>query len=155
MSNTDKLIEKLQYDLSRKTYSFIEYVTHASPYIAEPYEPLWNLLLELREEERKHARMLSALIVRLGGIPTPTLFDESAADLNYLRIEYLTELIIRHKENSVAEFEQRIEDASGFPEARAVLLEILEAEKRQVARLRDTLNECMQKAAVLKQLPSA
>jgi hypothetical protein len=99
--------------------------------------------------------MLSALIVRLGGIPTPTLFDESAADLNYLRIEYLTELIIRHKENSVAEFEQRIEDASGFPEARAVLLEILEAEKRQVARLRDTLNECMQKAAVLKQLPSA
>ncbi len=133
----EELIEKLQRDLTRKTYSFVEYVTMASPYVPEGREPMWELLLRLRTEERQHAELLSRLIVALGGIPNPGLFDEGAADTNYLHIDYLYKLLIRHKEQSVKEFEQRVNDSSGFPEARAVLLKILEDEKEQLAVLRE------------------
>ncbi len=142
LETKDQLLAGLQSDLSRKTYSFVEYVTHASPYVPESFVPLWKLLLEIRREEKEHARILSRAIVSLGGIPTPMLFDESAADLNYLRIDYLANLLVKDKEKSVAEFETRVAQASGFPEIRLVLLELLEAEKRQLERIRRSLEEC-------------
>ncbi|MGC8741058.1 MAG: hypothetical protein ACP5UB_06325 [Candidatus Sumerlaeaceae bacterium] len=141
----EKLLQGLQSDLSRKTYSFVEYITNASPYIPEHFAPLWSLLIVLRREEREHAKLLSRIIAALGGIPDPMLFDESAADLNYLRLDYLGQLLIKHKERAVTEFEQRVAEANGFPEIRAVLLELLAAEKDQLQRIRNTFEECRAK----------
>jgi bacterioferritin (cytochrome b1) len=149
------LIDGLQQDLSRKTYSFVEYITNAAPYITEPYEPLWQLMLDLRKEERQHARVIGQLIVMLGGIPNPMLFDESTADFNYLRIEYLAELLLRHKERCVAEFEKRVEQAAGFPEVRAVLLDLLAAEQQQLSRLRDVLDACRERQAKAANAPGS
>lgn len=139
MTQTDQLIEKLQYDLSRKAYSFAEYISHASPYIRAGQEELWQTVLEVRGEERRHARMLEQLIRDLGGVPRPRLFDESATDLNYLRLDHLVERLLKHKEASVAQWEERIQETNHFPWVRAVLLEILRDEKRQVERLRAAL----------------
>ncbi len=150
-SHESALIDGLQRDLSRKTYSFVEYITHASPYIAPAYEPLWKLLLRLRQQEREHANTISRLIVALGGIPNPMIMDESAADLNYLRLEYLGQLLVRHKEQSVREFEVRVEQAAGFPEIRAILLDILSAEESQLRELRETLEQCRAAASLSEQ----
>jgi len=136
------LLERLEACVSGKTYSFVDYIVNASPYIAERFAPLWELLLQLRKEEREHARMLSRLVVKMGGVPNPRIFDESAADLNYLRIEYLAKLLIQAKEKAIGELEKTIELCAGAPEAREVLLELLAAEQQQLVRIRETLASC-------------
>jgi rubrerythrin len=133
----ETLVAKLQDDLTRKTYSLIEYVTMASPYVPEGKGEMWDLLLKLRGEERGHSRILSRLIVDLGGIPAPGLFDEGAADTNYLNIVYLYGLLIRHKESSVRELQERVADTAGYPGARTVILQVLADEERNLAELKE------------------
>lgn len=141
----ETVLQWLIEELSRKTYSFVEYISHASPYIPQHLAPLWDLLLELRKEERAQADLLSRAIVEAGGIPTPMLLDESMADLNYLRLDYLVKLLIDHKKQAVARLEERVSKLEGYPTLRVVLLEILETEKSHIEKLRATLAECEQR----------
>lgn len=141
MATAEQLIDRLQLDLTRKSYSFTEYITMSSPYVPEGKEPMWRLLLRHRAEERDHARMLGKLIVSLGGIPNPGLFDEGAADTNYLSIFYLYDLLIKSKLDSISAFEERLKETDEFPDARDVVQRILEDERRQLSELNAVLAE--------------
>lgn len=136
----EELIEKLQLDLTRRTYSFAEYITMSSPYIPAGQEPMWNHVVELAKEEKANARQLGRLIIALGGVPTPGLFDEGAADTNYLSIGYLYGLLVKWKEDSLRQLEARVEESSGYPQVREVLLKIVEQERRQCEDLRDAID---------------
>ncbi|MCX7625813.1 MAG: hypothetical protein N2Z21_06340 [Candidatus Sumerlaeaceae bacterium] len=147
----DEVVEWLQEELSRRSYSFVEYITHASPFISKRFAPLWELLLELRKEERGLAETLSRTIVQLGGIPNPQLLDESIADLNYLRLEYLGKLLILHKEAHVGRLAERIAQLGGYPIARTVLLSVWEADKHHIQRLTSTLAACSEEQSASQQ----
>ncbi len=136
MISPDRLIAKLQRDLTRRTCSFSEYVTVSSPYVAPGQEGLWDLISRNAAEERAHADRIARLIVSLGGVPQPGLFNEGVADTNYLKITYLAGLIEKHKEQDIRDAEERIADCSGYPAARELFLEILETDKRQLCELR-------------------
>lgn len=137
-----ELIEKLQLDLTRKAYSFTEYITVSSPYIARGKEPLWAALLTQRNQEQKHAEILARLIVSLGGVPNPGLFDESVADMSYLSIVYLYGQLIQSKKRSTSAFEERLGQCKGFPEGEAVINQILDEERQQLEQLEQLLSTC-------------
>ena len=134
-----ELLKGLQEDLTRKTYSFTEYILMCSPYVPAGREPLMELLARLVEEEHRHARAIGGMIVLLEGIPNPGLFDESAADMNYLDIVYLYGLLIRHKEKTIVHFAERLRQAEGFPPVLEGLGRIMEDEKRQLDDLKGAL----------------
>lgn len=138
----DEVMAWLQEELSRRSYSFVEYITHASPYIPERFVPVWDLLLQLRTEERTLAEVLSRTIVQLEGLPNPQLLDESVADLNYLRLDYLAKLLVKHKETNVARLSGRIAQLSGYPLARNALLTVWETDKQHLERLSRTMADC-------------
>jgi bacterioferritin (cytochrome b1) len=137
--SADALVARLQEDLTRKANSFAEYVRISSPYIAEGQQPLCDLVARQAMEERAQADSIARLIVALGGVPAPGIFDEGAADLNYLRITHLAEMLLRTREKAVAVAEQRVEDCAGHPEARQVMLAVLECEERHLRELREEL----------------
>jgi len=139
MLSISELIDALQLDLTRKTSSFAEYLTSCSPYVPPGAEPLWNLLLRVRDEERAHAQLLGRVIVEYNGIPSPGVYEEDSSDANYLHIFYLYDLLIRSKEASIRTFEERAEQTRDYPAAYQVILTILEDEKRQLRELKECL----------------
>lgn len=139
MLSVPELVDKLQLDLTRKTSSFAEYLTMCSPYVPSGAEPLWDLLLHVRDEERVHARLLGRAIVEHNGIPSPGAYDEGSPDANYLHIFYLYDLLIRSKEASIRVFESRAEETRDYPAAHKVIQSILDDERRQLRELRDCL----------------
>ena len=140
MLTVEELIDRLQLDLTRKTTSFAEYLTNCSPYIPPGAEPLWDLLVRTRDQERQHADLLARTIVEYDGVPSPGVYDEGTSDANYLHIFHLYELLKRSKESSIRMFEKRIAEADGYPAARHVLGNILEDERRQLAELTAALD---------------
>jgi hypothetical protein len=126
-----ELVDRLQFDLTRKTYSFTEYITISSPYIPPGKEEMWDLLLQHRQQNREQARRLSRIIVDLGGIPQPGLYNEGAADTNYLSIIYLYNVLVRTIEGSVRATQERITQAEGYPAVRQLMEAILAEERKQ------------------------
>lgn len=139
MISTDRLISHLQEDLTRKSHSFAEYMAASSPYVAQGKEEMWELLLKVRAEEQEHARRISRLLISLGGVPNPGLFDASAADMNYLSIDYLYGLLIRSKCEYVKTLDRRLEETRGFHEAFLLLGDMLDAEQRHITQLEECL----------------
>jgi hypothetical protein len=139
MLTAEALVAKLQEDLTRKAYSFAENIRVSSPYVAPGQEPLFDLVARQAREERDIADGISRLIVGLGGVPTPGLFDNEGADNNYLKITYVCAELLRKREQAVKTTERRIEDCAGHPAAREVMLSVLSAEQRHLAELREEL----------------
>lgn len=131
MITQEQMIERLQFDLTRKTYSFSEYVTTSSPYVPPGKDEMWDLLLKHRAQNRAQAQLLARAIVDLGGVPQPGLFDDGAADTNYLSIVYLFELLARTLTEAIRITEERLCETKCFPALRPLLEHILHEEKRQ------------------------
>ena len=147
MLSVPELIARLQTDLTRKACSFTEYVTNSSPYVAPGQEPMWEALVRQAREDRALALDIGRLIVAMGGVPEPGVFDEIAADTNYLAIGYQYRELIRRKEAELAMTEERVRECDGHPAARDVMLGVLEAEQRQLAELREVRDRCAPKPA--------
>ena len=82
------------------------------------------------------------VIIRLGGIPNPGLFDEGSADMNYLSIVFLFERLLRLKAEAIRELEERVGQTNGYPEAREVLLGILNEDRRRHEHLVERFDLC-------------
>ena len=147
MLTAGALVAKLQEDLTRKAYSFAEHIRVTSPYIAPGQEPLYELIARQAGEERGFADNIARLIVTLGGVPTPGLFDEGGADTNYLKITYLGAELVTKRERAVRTAEERVEDCAGHPAAREVMLAVLDVEQRHLRELREELARHEAKAA--------
>ena len=139
MLTAPQLIDHLQIILTRKTFSFAHYITISSPYVAPDKASLWDLAVSQAAEDREEALCLGRLIMSLGGVPQPGIFDELAADTNYLSITYLMEELLRRRKDEVAQSEKSLPLCDGYPTARECLLQILETEKAQVEQIKNAI----------------
>jgi bacterioferritin (cytochrome b1) len=139
---TEALIARLQIDLTRKTNSFSEYITHSSPYVAAGQEGMLEVVARHAKEERECAVEIARLIVALGGVPETGLFDEGAADTNYLSITHLFRMLLVRREKDLRMTEERIRDCDGHPAARELMLRVREMEERQLSELTAVLGKC-------------
>ena len=135
MLTAPQLIDHLPILLTRTTFSFAHYITISSPYVAPDKASLWDLAVSQAAEDRDQALCLGRLIISLGGVPQPGIFDELAADTNYLSIAYMMEELLRRRLDQVAQTEKSLPLCDGYPTARECLLQILETEKAQIERI--------------------
>lgn len=133
----ERLTWKLQFELTRKAFSFAEYIAASSPYIPKGAEHLWKVVQHQARIEQSNAQTIAELIVELGGVPTPGLFDEDHADTNYLSILYLCGLLIKLRKKTVSEMEDLIAEAKGHPHVQGVLQQLLEQEHQMLAELEE------------------
>jgi rubrerythrin len=160
--NREELVRRLNFLLSREYNSLIHYIHDANPYVPEEKRPAFRLLEEMIADEQRHAEQLGNLIIQLEGIPQPAPYDVSIADINYLSLDYLARMMIKEKEELVAEYEQLIAQLGGatrgspaigiagvpasfadrFPEVRNALERILIEEKKHLDILKTRFSEC-------------
>ncbi|MCX7718638.1 MAG: hypothetical protein N2111_09610 [Candidatus Sumerlaeaceae bacterium] len=128
MIPSETLADLLNAELSRKTCSFAEYITASAPYVPPGADELLTLVERMARSDREQAAALEDMIVDLGGIPQPGVYDEGVADTNYLNIVYLSELLVRSRRSSLEQFRKRLDDCAGYPAARELLLRIIEVD---------------------------
>ena len=123
--------------LTRCFYSASGYVFESDPYVVPEDDALLQALASVREEDRRHAHVLGALVQGLGGVPAPGVFPWWNLDLNYLSVPCLGRFVVGSLEHETGLYSRLIsqwpaEDAGG----RAALESILSDKKGHIADLR-------------------
>ncbi|PKO17448.1 hypothetical protein CVU37_08110 [candidate division BRC1 bacterium HGW-BRC1-1] len=154
MLTAPQLIDHLQILLTRKTFSFAHYITISSPYVAPDKASLWDLAVSQAAEDHEAALAVGRLIMSLGGVPQPGIFDELVADTNYLSISYMMKELLRRRLNEVAETEKSLPLCDGYPAARECVLKIWEIEKLQIEQIKQAVAAAMPPPEIVPE-PSA
>ena len=105
-----KLISKLNEDLSNELSAIIQYITYAAQ-VTGPYRPqLVDFLLKEVPDEQGHAQFLANKIVALGGVPTTQAAAVAAGETN----KELLEAVLQAERKAVAGYKERAEQADEF-----------------------------------------
>jgi bacterioferritin len=105
-----KLVAKLNEDLSNELAAIIQYITYAAR-VTGPYRPqLVDFLLKEVADEQSHAQFLANKVVALGGVPTTKAAPVAAAETN----KELLEAVLEAERKAVAGYKERAEQADEF-----------------------------------------
>ena len=105
-----KLIEKLNEDLSNELSAIIQYITYAAQ-VTGPYRPqLVSFLLDEVPDEQGHAQFLANKIVALGGVPTTKAAPVAVGKTN----KELLEAVLDAEQKAVNGYKERAEQADEF-----------------------------------------
>jgi bacterioferritin (cytochrome b1) len=132
----DELVEQLNALLSKEYNSLIRYIRDANPYVPQERASALPLLDQIIAGERRHAEQLGNLIIQLDGIPQPAPYDISIADINYLSLDYLAEMMLNEKQGLVQEYERLIAQTTDFADVRDALKRILAEEREHLDGLK-------------------
>jgi len=106
----ERMIDRLNEDLSGELSAIIQYLVYAAK-ATGPYRPqLSQFFLAEVPDEQLHAQFLANKIVALGGEPTTTPREVSAAKNN----REMLEAALAAEEIAVADYTQRALDADAF-----------------------------------------
>jgi bacterioferritin (cytochrome b1) len=132
----DELVEKLNALLGREYNSLIRYIRDANPYVPQERASALPLLDRIIAGEGRHAEQLGNLIIQLDGIPQPAPYDVSIADINYLSLDYLADMMINEKHDLVQQYERLIAQTSDLPDVREALRRNLAEERLHLDALK-------------------
>ena len=108
--NKQKLIDKLNEDLSNELSAIIQYITYSTQ-VTGPYRPqLAAFLLEEVPDEQGHAQFLANKVVALGGVPTTKPAPVAAGETN----KELLEAVLEAEQKAVNGYKERAEQAGEF-----------------------------------------
>ena len=106
----EKLIAKLNEDLSNELSAIIQYITYSAQ-VTGPYRPqLAGFFLKEVPDEQGHAEFLANKVVALGGVPTTTPAPVAAAETN----KELLEAVLAAERKAIAGYKERAEQADEF-----------------------------------------
>jgi bacterioferritin (cytochrome b1) len=131
----EQIIEKLNAILSKEYNSMVQYVRDANPYVRPDEKPALKELDKVIDDEKRHARQLGQLITCLDGIPTPGTFEFGIADINYLALDYLMDLIVQDKEEIIGLYNKALEAAQSFSSIYSQLVHMKEEEQQHLMAL--------------------
>jgi hypothetical protein len=124
-----------------KNSSLANYIWQAEPYIDQGCEPLLQIVKEVADEDRRLAANMGQCLEMLGAAPRATPQDPMVAELNYLSIRYLAELLLGELQRQSS----LISSAVGQADSQEPLVKaIQEAEQvtlKQIARLEAALRK--------------
>jgi len=105
-----RLITKLNEDLSNELAAIIQYITYAAQ-VTGPYRPqLVDFLLQEVPDEQGHAQFLANKVVALGGVPTTKAAPVPAGESN----KELLEAVLKAERKAVAGYKERAQQADEF-----------------------------------------
>lgn len=105
-----KLIDKLNDDLSGELGAIVQYITYAAK-TTGPFRPqLSQFFLSEVGDEQGHAIYLANKIVSLGGEPTTMVRAVPAASSN----REMLKVVLEAEKQAIADYSQRTQDAEAF-----------------------------------------
>ena len=104
-----------------KANSLAIYILTAEPYIAPGQESLLAFVSNIAKSDTELAEKLCQAITSLGGMAFQTTPDPFFAELNYLSIDYLANLLRTRMQAELQSFEAAASEVSGFLEAEEAL----------------------------------
>lgn len=105
-----KLITKLNEDLSNELAAIIQYITYAAQ-VTGPYRPqLVDFLLKEVPDEQGHAQFLANKVVALGGVPTTKAAPVASGETT----KELLEAVLEAERKAVAGYMERAEQADEY-----------------------------------------
>jgi len=108
--NKQKLIGKLNEDLSNELSAIIQYITYSAQ-VTGPFRPqLASFFLKEVPDEQGHAEFLANKIVALGGVPTTVAAPVAPAETN----KELLEAVLEAEGRAVEGYKERAQQADEF-----------------------------------------
>jgi len=108
--NKQKLIGKLNEDLSNELAAIIQYITYSAQ-VTGPFRPqLVSFLLKEVPDEQGHAEFLANKVVALGGVPTTIPAPVASAETN----KELLEAALEAERKAVLGYIERAKQAEEF-----------------------------------------
>jgi bacterioferritin len=105
-----KLIAKLNEDLSNELGAIIQYITHSAQ-VTGPFRPqLASFFLKEVPDEQGHAEFLANKVVALGGAPTMVAAPVASAETN----KELLEAVLTAELKAVAGYKERAKQAEEY-----------------------------------------
>ena len=131
--------EMLNRLLSHKVDSLFKYVLESSPYVGDGDEELLRLVARVACSHNEQARELTRAIVdELDAVPDPLGHDIGIADLNYLSLRYLLEMLCDYQEHCLEETREYLPDLAAFPASAKIVERLIEQDKRDLDELRSS-----------------
>lgn len=113
--NRDQVIERINYFLNREAHSLTTYVLEAEPYVKPGQTYAIKELQSVAAQERKRAETLMRVMADvLSAPPADRQYPSIVADMNYLSLPYLLELIVKGKERLIDEYEMFLAQTGGL-----------------------------------------
>jgi len=149
------LIDALNQDLRRKSNELFRYALESTPYVARGDEFFLEAYARLIPLDDDNAENLTAAIHILGGTPSPGVWDLGLADMNYLAIRHLNNVLLDLMRDTAAQIESHVPLTKGYPKIEAILLSVLDDTKFKIEQL-EALGRKPNPAqfAKVKQLPA-
>jgi bacterioferritin len=105
-----KLIDKLNEDLSNELAAIIQYITYSAQ-VTGPHRPqLASFFLQEVPDEQGHAEYLANKVAALGGVPTTVAAPVASAETN----KELLEAVLAAERKAVAGYIERAQQADEF-----------------------------------------
>lgn len=137
---SQQLLQGLQADFCRADASLAGYVLEGAVALDEGHEELMGCLRDMAAADVRHANLLARAIESVGGIPAPGLMDPRVTDLNYLSVSHLAQVVLKSRRSTISTLEGRVEQCEGQPQARALVLEVLDEDRALAERLAGLLD---------------
>ncbi len=118
-TNSGKLLNRI---VTRETYSLLQYLSDAWPWIGPRERQTLEQLQKLAEGEKQETRRLAMLLTRRRMVPTGGWFPEEFSETHYLALDHLLPRLASHQRWSITELEK---DLAGTTEP-----DIIEAGQR-------------------------
>jgi bacterioferritin len=108
--NKQKLIDKLNEDLSNELGAIIQYITYSAQ-VTGPYRPqLASFFLKEVPDEQGHAEFLANKVVALGGVPTTVPAPVATVETN----KEMLQAALEAERKAVTGYKERAQQADEF-----------------------------------------
>ncbi|GAB4325598.1 MAG: hypothetical protein Kow0059_21700 [Candidatus Sumerlaeia bacterium] len=152
----DGIIKGVNHLLNREANSLAAYVIEAEPFVAPGQSFALKELEQIARQESERAAELRRLMTQvLRTAPAENHFPPSVADLNYLSLPYLLDLLVRDKEQLCQEYEAFLAQMSGLGEWTEVQNTVRSCAVQSTAALAQLQNLRSRLRAVSSSGPSA
>jgi|GEM_PF-6187748 len=94
MEERERILAFLEQAFSWKHNSLAAYIVGAEPYVEPGEEETLKAVQSIAAEDQKTAVQIGQAIESLGGVPRIAPYEPSVAELNYLSISYLAEVLL-------------------------------------------------------------
>ncbi|MHC5009403.1 MAG: hypothetical protein ACYTG6_00455 [Planctomycetota bacterium] len=133
------LLDRLQALFSHSFSSAAAYVFESEPYRVPEDEGLLASLGTIRDDDRRHARMLADVIESFDAVPQAGAFAYWNRDLNYLAVPHLARFVLRTLREDLERVRSLLGDWPADQPSGRAMLEAMARDKEQRIRQLDDL----------------
>lgn len=132
----DKAAEALNAAFTQRYHSLAAYILSAQPFVEPGQESLLRVIREIAEYDRIEAEDIAETIETIGGIAQVVPYHHDVAELNYLSLTFLRNVLVQSLRKQLAGYEKRLAATAPIPLAHKCLSDLCDQMRRQIEKLR-------------------